>query len=182
MRARVYWPVTIAAALLVGLLAYGLTTTGTDTTLDDAMARGERVDPPADDPLPRLGADGTGSLADYKGKVVLVNLWASWCPPCVDELPLIQKAHKMLSKRGGTVLGIDVKENSQAALAAVDRFGLTFPNLRDRDGTFVRKWGQTGYPENFVIDRSGKVAAVRRFPVTQKWLDETLPPLLDEPA
>jgi cytochrome c biogenesis protein CcmG, thiol:disulfide interchange protein DsbE len=182
MRARVYWPVTIAAALLVGLLAYGLTTTGTDTTLDDAMARGERVDPPADDPLPRLGADGTGSLADYKGKVVLVNLWASWCPPCVDELPLIQKAHKMLSKRGGTVLGIDVKENSQAALAAVDRFGLTFHNLRDRDGTFVRKWGQTGYPENFVIDRSGKVAAVRRFPVTQKWLDETLPPLLDEPA
>ena len=180
MRARVYWPVTVAAALLVGLLAYGLTTTGTDTTLDDAMARGERVEPPADDPLPRLGADGTGSLADYKGKVVLVNVWASWCPPCVDELPLIQKTHEMLEKRGGTVLGIDVKENSRAALGAVDRFGLTFPNLRDRDGSFVREWGQTGYPENFVIDRNGKVAAVRRMPVTQEWLDETLPPLLDE--
>ena len=54
MRPRVYWPVTIAAALLVGLLAYGLTTTGTDTTLDSAMARGERVDPPADGSLPRL--------------------------------------------------------------------------------------------------------------------------------
>ncbi len=182
MRARVYWPVTVAAALLVGLLAYGLTTTGTDTTLDEAMARGDRVAPPADDALPRLGADGTGSLADYKGKVVLVNLWASWCPPCVDELPLIEKTHKMLQKRGGTVLGIDVKENSQAALAAVERFGLTFPNLRDRDGSFVRKWGQTGYPENFVIDRSGRIAAVRRFPVTQEWLDKTLPPLLDEKA
>ncbi len=182
MRARVYWPVTVAAALLVGLLAYGLTTTGTDTTLDEAMARGDRVAPPADDALPRLGADGTGSLADYKGKVVLVNLWASWCPPCVDELPLIEKTHKMLQKRGGTVLGIDVKENSQAALAAVERFGLTFPNLRDRDGSFVRKWGQMGYPENFVIDRSGRIAAVRRFPVTQEWLDKTLPPLLDEKA
>jgi cytochrome c biogenesis protein CcmG, thiol:disulfide interchange protein DsbE len=182
MRARVYWPVTIAAAALVGLLAYGLTTTGTDTTLDDAMARGERVAPPATDALPKLGGGGEASLADYKGKVVLVNVWASWCEPCRDELPLIQKAHKTLSARGGTVLGIDVKENSGAALKAVDEFGLTFPNLRDRDGSFVRKWGQTGYPENFVIDRQGRVAAVRRFPVTQKWLDETLPPLLDEQA
>jgi len=182
MRARVYWPVTIAAALLVGLLAYGLMTTGTDTTLDDAMARGERVDPPTVAPLPRLGGEGTGSLADYKGKVVLVNAWASWCTPCRDELPLIQKAHTMMSKRGGTVLGIDIKENSGAALEAVEEFGLTFPNLRDRDGSFMRKWGQAGYPENFVIDRQGRVAAVRRLPVTQEWLDETLPPLLDEQA
>jgi cytochrome c biogenesis protein CcmG/thiol:disulfide interchange protein DsbE len=182
MRARVYWPVSIAAALLVGLLAYGLTTTGTDTTLDSAMARGERVAPPTQSTLPVLGGEGTGSLADYKGKVVLVNVWAAWCEPCRDELPLIQKAHKMMSARGGTVLGIDVKENSGAALDAVEEFGLTFPNLRDRDGSYVREWGQTGYPENYVIDRKGRVAAVRRFPVTQKWLDETLPPLLDEPA
>jgi cytochrome c biogenesis protein CcmG/thiol:disulfide interchange protein DsbE len=180
MRARVYWPITIAAALLVGLLAYGLTTTGTDTTLDDAMARGERVQPPEETALPMLGGDGTGSIADYKGKVVLVNVWASWCEPCRDELPLIEKAHKMLSARGGTVLGIDVKENSEAARKAVAEFGLTFPNLRDRDGSFVRHWGQTGYPENYVIDRDGRVAAVRRFPVTQGWLDKTLPPLLDE--
>jgi cytochrome c biogenesis protein CcmG/thiol:disulfide interchange protein DsbE len=182
MRARAYWPVTIAAALLVGLLAYGLTTTGTDTTLDSAVARGERVEPPARDPLPRLGGGGSASLADYRGKVVLVNVWASWCEPCRDELPLVQEAHEMLSKRGGTVLGIDVKENSGAALEAVEEFGLTFPNLRDRDGSFVREWGQTGYPESYVLDRDGKVAAVRRFPVTRKWLDETLPPLLEEQA
>jgi cytochrome c biogenesis protein CcmG/thiol:disulfide interchange protein DsbE len=182
MRARVYWPVTIAAALLVGLLAYGLTTTGADTTLDAAMARGERAEPPTGGTLPVLGGKGSGSLADYKGKVVLVIVWASWCEPCRDELPLIQKAHRMLAARGGTVLGIDVKENSGAALDAVEEFGLTFPNLRDRDGSYVREWGQTGYPENYVIDREGKVAAVRRFPVTQKWLDETLPPLLDEQA
>lgn len=182
MRARVYWPVTIAAALLVGLLAYGLTTTGTDTTLDSAMAEGKRVAPPATGTLPLLGGEGAGSLADYRGKVVLVNVWASWCEPCRDELPLIEKAHEMMSARGGTVLGIDVKENSGAALEAVEEFGLSFPNLRDRDGSYVREWGQTGYPESYVIDRQGKVAAVRRFPVTQRWLDETLPPLLDEPA
>ena len=182
MRPRVYWPVTIAAALLVGLLAYGLTTTGTDTTLDSAMARGDRVDPPADGSLPRLEGSGTGSLADYRGKVVLVNVWASWCTPCRDELPLIQKAHKTLSTRGGTVLGIDVKENSKAARKAVQEYGLSYPNLRDRDGDYVREWGQTGYPETYVIDRKGKVAAVRRLPVTQEWLDRTLPPLLAERA
>jgi cytochrome c biogenesis protein CcmG/thiol:disulfide interchange protein DsbE len=182
MRARVYWPVTVAAALLVGLLAYGLTTTGTDTTLDAATAQGERVDPPTTAALPVLGGDGTGSLADYRGKVVLVNVWASWCEPCRDELPLIEKAHKTMSARGGTVLGIDVKENSGAALEAVDEYGLSFPNLRDRDGSFVREWGQTGYPESYLIDREGKVAAVRRLPVTQEWLDETVSPLLEEPA
>jgi cytochrome c biogenesis protein CcmG, thiol:disulfide interchange protein DsbE len=182
MRPRVYWPVTIAAALLVGLLAYGLTTTGTDTTLDSAMARGQRVDPPAGGSLPRLGGGGTGSLADYRGKVVLVNVWASWCTPCRDELPLIEQAHKTLAAKGGTVLGIDVKENSHAARAAVAKFGLSYPNLRDRDGDYVRKWGQTGYPETYVIDRKGKVAAVRRLPVTRRWLDRTLPPLLAEKA
>ena len=84
---------------------------------------------------------------------MLVNVWASWCEPCRDELPLIEKAHKMIPRSGGTVLGIDVKENSGAALKAVGEFGLSFPNLRDRDGSFVREWGQTGYPENYVIDR-----------------------------
>jgi len=182
MRARAYWPVSLLAALLVGLLAYGLTTTGNDTTLDAATASGERVPPPTQRTLPVLGGEGSGSLADYKGKVVLVNVWASWCEPCRDELPLIEKAHRMMSARGGTVLGIDVKENSGAALEAVDEFGLSFPNLRDRDGSFVREWGQYGYPENYVIDRQGNVAAVRRLPVTQRWLDETLPPLLDEPS
>jgi len=182
MRARAYWPVSLLAALLVGLLAYGLTTTGNDTTLDAATASGERMPPPTQGTLPVLGGEGSGSLADYKGKVVLVNVWASWCEPCRDELPLIEKAHRMMSARGGTVLGIDVKENSGAALEAVDEFGLSFPNLRDRDGSFVREWGQYGYPENYVIDRQGNVAAVRRLPVTQRWLDETLPPLLDEPS
>jgi cytochrome c biogenesis protein CcmG, thiol:disulfide interchange protein DsbE len=179
MRPRLYWPVTVAAAALVGLLAYGVAGTGADTTLDEAVRDGRRVDPPMAQ-LQKLGGDGTGSLADFKGRVVLVNVWASWCEPCRDELPLLERTHKRLEREGATVLGIDVKENSGAALEAVREFGLTYPNLRDPDGSYVREFGQTGYPETYVLDRQGKVAAVRRFPVTREWLDETLPPLLEE--
>ena len=181
MRPRLYWPVTLAAAALIGLLAYGVAGTGADTTLDDAMRDGKRVDPPAAH-LQVLGGRGTGSLADYRGKVVLVNVWASWCQPCRDELPLLEKTQQRLAPQGGTVLGIDVKENSGAALGAAKEFGLSYPNLRDPDGSYVRHFGQTGYPETYVLDRRGRVAAVRRFPVTQAWLDRTLPPLLREKA
>src|SRR5919112_4497174 len=133
MRPRLYWPVTLAAAALIGLLAYGVAGTGADTTLDDAVRDGRRVEPPQA-ALQVLGGDATRSLADYKGKVVLVNVWASWCEPCRDELPLLERTHKRLSREGGTVLGIDVKENSEAAMAATREFGLTYPNQRDPDG------------------------------------------------
>jgi cytochrome c biogenesis protein CcmG, thiol:disulfide interchange protein DsbE len=179
MRPRVYWPVTLAAAALVGLLAYGVAGTGADTTLDQAMADGKRVDPPAAN-LQVLGGKRTESLADYRGKVVLVNVWASWCQPCRDEMPLLEKTQHQIQSQGGTVLGIDVKENTGAALTAKKEFGLSYPNLRDPDGSYVRHFGQTGYPETYVLDRQGKVAAVRRFPVTRAWLDRTLPPLLRE--
>jgi cytochrome c biogenesis protein CcmG/thiol:disulfide interchange protein DsbE len=181
MRPRLYWPVTLLAAALIGLLAYGVAGTGADTTLDEAVREGRRVEPPTA-PLQVLGGSGTGSLADYKGKVVLVNVWASWCEPCRDELPLLEKTHRRLAGQGGMVLGVDVKENSGAALDAVREFGLSYPNLRDPDGSYVREFGQTGYPETYVLDRQGRVAAVRRFPVTKEWLDRTLPPLLRERA
>ena len=93
-----------------------------------------------------------------------------------------EKTHKKLAREGGTVLGIDVKENTGAALTAKHEFGLSYPNLRDPDGSYVRHFGQTGYPETYVLDRRGRIAAVRRFPVTQQWLDRTLPPLLRERA
>ena len=68
------------------------------------------------------------------------------------------------------------------ALAMERRFKLTFPSLRDRDGTFVREYGTTAYPETFVIDRQGRVAAKRRGPVDAAWLDETLPAIIREKA
>jgi cytochrome c biogenesis protein CcmG/thiol:disulfide interchange protein DsbE len=178
---RVYWPVTFAAAALVGLLAYGLAARGTDQSIDQAMARGERVNAPAT-ALPRLGTAATGSVEAYRGKVVVLNFWASWCPPCRDEMPVLQQAHERIAARGGTVLGVDVQDGAEAALAFTRSRGITFPSLRDRDGDYARGFAISGYPETFVLDRAGRVAAARRGPVTSRWLDEHVTPLLGEEA
>jgi cytochrome c biogenesis protein CcmG/thiol:disulfide interchange protein DsbE len=178
---RVFWPVTVAAAALVGLLAYGLVAKGADTTLDEAVANGKRPAAPVA-ALPWLHTDGQGSLADYKGKVVVLNVWASWCDPCREEVPLLQKTHEKIERQGGLVLGIDTQDASSKALAFLKEHDATFPSLRDRDRSYGREFGVTGYPETFIIDRSGRIAAMRRFPVTQAWLDEHLPKLLAEKA
>ena len=178
---RVFWPVTLAAAALVGLLAYGLVSKGTDTTLDQAMVRGERPMAPVST-LQWLTQDGEGSLADYKGKVVVLNMWASWCEPCREELPLLQTTHEQIASKGGLVLGIDTQDASDAAKQFLAESKATFPSLRDKDKSYGREFGVTGYPETFLIDRQGRIAAIQRFPVTQAWLDARLPKLLAEQA
>jgi cytochrome c biogenesis protein CcmG/thiol:disulfide interchange protein DsbE len=181
MRLRAAWAVIVAAALLVGLLAYGVASRQQDTSIDEAIAAGERVDAP-EATLPRLGATGEASLADYKGKVVVLNFWASWCKPCTEELPLLERTHKQIAARNGTVLGANYQDVSDSALQFVRRFKLTFPSLRDRDGEYADRYGSRAFPETFVIDRRGRIAAQRRGPVDEAWLDKTLPPLLEETA
>ena len=176
---RVFWPVTVAAAALVGLLAYGVASKHASTTLDDALAKGTRPAAP-EKALPLLGAQGSGSLANYRGKVVVLNMWASWCTPCRQEVPLLQKTHEQIAGKGGVVLGVDTQDVTSDALSFLKERNATFPSLRDRDRSYVHEFGVTGYPETFLIDRQGRVAALRRFPVTQQWLDQHLRPLLAE--
>jgi len=173
------WVVIATAAALVGLLTYGVAAQSTDTSIDEAVLEGERVDAPVRE-LARLGAGERASLADYRGKVVVLNFWASWCDPCVDELPLLERTHKRISRQDGLVLGVNYKDLSGKALGFVSKFGLTFPTLRDPDGRYAEDYSSRAFPETFVIDRQGRVAAKRRGPVDQAWLDETLPPLLAE--
>jgi cytochrome c biogenesis protein CcmG/thiol:disulfide interchange protein DsbE len=175
------WLVIAVAALLVGLLTYGVASQGTDSTIDSALAQGKRV-PAPERQLPRLGSAEQGSISDYKGKVVLVNFWASWCPPCTKELPLLEKTQAKMSAAGGTVLGINTRDASEDANGFVRKYHLTFPSLRDGSGDFAEKWGLTGYPESFLLDKDGRVAAARRGPIDQAWVDEHVVPLLKQAA
>ncbi len=175
--------VVVLAAALVGLLAYGLAQRGEDRTIARALAEGERA--PAPEPDTALAVLGgrpgeTRSVGDFRGKVVVLNVWASWCDPCKDELPLLERTHRRIAAEGGTVLGLNTRDISSSALELVRRYDLSFPSLRDRDAELVRAYGTPKYPETYVLDRRGRVAAKRIGPVDQAWLDETLPPLLDE--
>ena len=182
MRLGTQIAIVVAAAALVGLLTYGVTSRGTKDSIASRLAAGERVTA-AQDSLLVLGDDARkASLADYRGKVVVLNFWASWCDPCVDELPLLERTHKRLAADDALVLGVDTQDAQSEAMGFVRRFKLTFPSVRDPNNEFGKEFETTGVPETFVIDRKGLIAARRPGPVDQEWLDATLPELLAETA
>jgi cytochrome c biogenesis protein CcmG/thiol:disulfide interchange protein DsbE len=169
----------VGVVALVGLLTYGLLASQPDQGMDDALARGETVTAPGFD-LDRLSGEGRQTLADYRGKVVVLNFWASWCGPCKVESPLLQRWHERLAKQGGLVLGVDVQDISDDARAFVDEFNLTYPMLRDGPGDLRDDFGIVGLPESFVIDRRGRIAAVVRGVVDDEFMRERVAPLLRE--
>ena len=170
---RTYVPlVVLTSVALVALLVYGVIGAGGSTTLDDAVKAGERPAAPSER-LPLL-AGGEGSIADWRGKPVLVNFWASWCDPCKDEAPLMERAHRRLRAKGGTVLGVTVDDATEDSRAFMREFGISFPSLRDVEGRLGEEFGTTGVPESFAVDREGRVIAVSRGQVSREFVDDAL--------
>jgi cytochrome c biogenesis protein CcmG, thiol:disulfide interchange protein DsbE len=169
--------IAIAATALVALLVYGVLAAGESTTIDDAVARGERPAAP-DRPLPTLAGGGTASLADFRGRPVVVNFWASWCQPCEVEAPALRRAQARLERAGGTVFGVTVQDATEDSRRFAREHRLRFPSVRDVDGELGEDYGRTGVPETFVIDRRGRVAAVSRGQVDDAWFAEQLPKVL----
>ncbi len=172
----------VGVVALIVLLSYGLGSKSPDRGIEQALARGERVKAPAFD-LPRLAGPGRTSLEDLRGKVVVLNIWASWCDPCRAESPLLERWHRRISARGaGTVLGVDVLDVSSDARAFVSEFRLTYPQLRDKDDSLRAAYGATGVPETVVIDRRGRIAAIKRGPVDEAFMRERVLPLVESPS
>jgi cytochrome c biogenesis protein CcmG/thiol:disulfide interchange protein DsbE len=169
--------VLVVLAGLLGLLAYGLVQTDPDRSVDRALAEGEREQAPELE-LPKLGGEGTGSLADYRGQVVVLNFWASWCKPCKEESPLLERWHQRIRPRGGLVLGVDMLDVTSHAEEFIDEYELTYPMLKDKDGEGLERYGVVQYPETFAIDRQGRIAAAQRGPVDEAWMRANVEPLL----
>ena len=105
--------------------------------------------------LPDLDGQ-TVSLADYRGKVVLLNIWATWCPPCVEEMPSMEKLYKELNGNGFEILAVSIDESgAQDVLPFMQKHKLTFPALIDSRGTLKGLYETTGVPESFIIDKDG---------------------------
>jgi cytochrome c biogenesis protein CcmG/thiol:disulfide interchange protein DsbE len=169
----------VGVVALVGLLTYGLVAGEPDRGMDDALARGETVAAPAFD-LDRLSGPGKRSLADYRGGIVVLNAWASWCGPCREESPLLERWQRRIERAGaGTVLGINALDVDSDARAFVREYGLTYPMLRDPEGESLIDYGVIGYPETFVIDARGRIVALQRGVVDEQWMREHVAPLLE---
>jgi peroxiredoxin len=103
------------------------------------------------------GLDGKKvSLSNYKGKVVLVNIWATWCPPCVDEMPSMEKLYRKFKGQNFEILAVSIDEPGLKAVAPfMKKSNLTFPALIDSEGAIKTVYGITGIPESFIIDQQG---------------------------
>jgi cytochrome c biogenesis protein CcmG/thiol:disulfide interchange protein DsbE len=165
------------AVLLLAMLVllFAISLRDNQTTVAAMVKDGEEPAAP-DFTLPRLTGGGDFSLASTKGRVVVLNFWASWCDPCKDEAPVLNEIARRYQGRA-EVIGVDTRDVEGLGRDFADRYGLTFPLLHD-DGSQYRRWGLTGLPETFVIDRRGRVVEHFVQPLAGPELEQELSALM----
>jgi peroxiredoxin len=97
------------------------------------------------------------NLEDYRGKIVFINFWATWCLPCREEMPSMEKLYSKFKDSGFTMLAVNIREGTKKVRAFKERFGLNFPILLDSDGRVGSKYGVISIPTTYLIDREGYV-------------------------
>ena len=117
--------------------------------------------------FPLTLASKSEHLSDLKGKVVVLNFWATWCPPCVAETPSLNRLEKYIDSRGGMVLGVSVDEDGAAYEKFLKDQSVLFPTYRDATKKSASDYGTSIFPETYIIDRHGKIA--RKFIGEQQW-------------
>jgi cytochrome c biogenesis protein CcmG, thiol:disulfide interchange protein DsbE len=133
--------------------------------------------------LPHLGNDEELSLASLRGKVVVLNFWASWCNPCKGEAPLLESVWNRYKDKGVVVVGVDAQDFDVDAQRFVDNAGITYPVVRDRHGSTLGHYGVTGFPETWFIDARGRLVGEHVVgPLTEEDLERNIQIALGEPA
>ena len=96
-------------------------------------------------------------LDDYKGKPIIINFWASWCPPCRAELPSMNKAWKKLKDEGIEMIGINIAEEAETVSDFIKQYPINFPVLLDESGEELENWSIRGLPTTFILDSQGRI-------------------------
>ena len=154
------WLIAAAVAIAAVFALYG------SSRAPAPISRGSAA---PDFSLPRLSGDGDVSLASLRGHVVLLNFWATWCAPCEEEMPAMQRLHQRLGSDGLELVAVSV-DNAEADVRAFrERLGLTFPILLDPQRSVSTRYQTFRYPESFLIDREGVV--LERYVGPRDWDD-----------
>ncbi len=165
---------TLLIVGLVGLLAWGLSNRSSITGLSGIT----RVDQPAPDFRLELLSDGEVTLSEQRGKVVVINFWASTCPPCRTEARDLEAAWQGYQDKDVLFVGANIQDTPEPAKRFLDEFGVTYPNGLDEGGRISIDYGVVGIPVTFVVDGEGTVA--RRWvgeidiDTLKTWIDELL--------
>jgi peroxiredoxin len=97
-------------------------------------------------------------LADFRGRTVIVNFWATWCAPCVAEMPTLQRLRDRMAPEGVEVIAVNLQENAARIQPFIERLGITFPVVRDHDGSVRGAWGVSVFPTSFIVGPDQRIA------------------------
>jgi peroxiredoxin len=153
-----FQPLVLIAMIMIGVgIIILLQTKDSSFNLSGKPRLGKGA-PAPDFSLPDLDGKMT-SLADYRGKVIFLNIWATWCPPCVEEMPSMEKLYQELKGEGFEILAVSVDvSGGEAVIPFMKKHGLSFPALLDTKGSVKSLYQTTGVPESFIIDKDGIIA------------------------
>jgi peroxiredoxin len=146
--------ITIAKWVLIGVAAGGVAWLALRPRAPKPVAMGERA---PGFTLPQLPS-GKLSLSQFKGQVVLVNFWATWCPPCIEEAPSLEQFAARMKSQGVTVIGVSVDENENQLKKFIQYYHLSYPIARDPSASIAHRYGTYKLPETYIIGRDGHVA------------------------
>jgi peroxiredoxin len=143
----------IKATIITTLLCFAFVTQATSAPILHPISKAIKAPD-----LVLIDLDGnTHNIADYRGKVVLVNFWATWCPPCRDEMPSMQRVWDKLKDKGFVILAVDVGEDADNIIPFTMEHDLEFPILLDKSDKTARAWRVRGMPTSFLVDKQGNI-------------------------
>ena len=173
------WPTLLAVLLSAAAVAAIF---GVGLGRDPSVVRSVLIGRPAP-PLTGPTIDGgTVDLRQYRGKVVLVNVWASWCFACRREHPVLADAQRQLSPYGLQILGIDLRDTDNDALDFARQMGgVSWPSIRDNDSRHAVEWGTFAVPETYLVDRDGTIVSKAVGAITADWIQRNVTPMLSQP-